>query len=68
MVCKGYLILILFSATSYTEERVCFGSPSNGGLQKDTQLPAGGNNFVGYSFIGRIMGASMFTLRLKILL
>lgn len=48
--------MILQSSLAYSESSICFGSTSNGSLRNGVELPSQGDNFVGYSSIGRLAG------------
>lgn len=51
-----FILTILLSLNSYSEESTCFGTTSNGRLENGVKLPAKGNNYVGYSSLARIAG------------
>ena len=50
------IMVMLFPLSAYAENSRCFGTTSNGFLQRGIQLPAEGANFVGYSTIARLAG------------
>ena len=50
------LTLLFLSSFTQAEESTCFGTTSNGRLENGVQLPASGNNYVGYSSIARLAG------------
>ena len=54
---KFYLSLVLwFPLISQAETSSCYGTTSNGRLEKGVQLPLAGNNYVGYSLLGSLLG------------
>ncbi len=54
---KTLLILVaLFPMCVLAETSICYGTTSNGTLKHGVQLPAEGNNYVGYSLIARAAG------------
>ncbi len=51
------LLAFLASPTSYAkDESVCYGTTVDGRLKNGWKLPASGENFTSYSFIGRLAG------------
>lgn len=50
------LILLLIPSLLLAETSTCYGTTSNGRLESGVQLPADGNNYIGYSSIARIAG------------
>ncbi|RYV01865.1 replication initiation protein [Shewanella sp. OPT22] len=51
------LALLLFIPTDLkAESSICYGTTANGNLTNGVQLPADGDNFVGYSRIARLAG------------
>ena len=50
------LIFTFISLEAFAENSTCFGTTSNGRLEHGVQLPAEGNNFIGYSPLARLAG------------
>lgn len=50
------LILIMFPLMAVAEKSTCYGTTSNGHLDNGVQLPAEGENYVGYSAVARLAG------------
>lgn len=53
-----YILLVLFLFPTYllAETSTCYGTTSKGSLVDGVQLPAEGNNYVGYSSVARLAG------------
>ena len=49
-------IIILWSKIASAGQSVCFGTTALGSLEHGVQLPAAGENFTGYSMLGRLLG------------
>lgn len=50
------ITLSLFSSQLLAEQSTCYGTTSNGRLENGVQLPARGENFVGYSGLAATLG------------
>jgi penicillin-insensitive murein endopeptidase len=50
------LITCLYSNAILAEESTCYGTTSNGRLEKGVELPSSGDNFVAYSNVARLAG------------
>jgi len=53
---KLLVIFALFSSTVFAETSTCYGTTSNGRLEKGVRLSSEGDNFVSYSSIAEIAG------------
>lgn len=63
------LILILLTPCfAYAETSICYGTTANGRLVGGVQLPAEGDNYVGYSGIGRLAGRTYVHSEVKIII
>ncbi len=50
------LLITLLPSVVSAKTSVCYGTTSNGRLDNGVQLPAEGNNYIGYSTVARIAG------------
>lgn len=53
---KYLLFLLWLPLIVIAEKSTCYGTTAKGHLENGVQLPSEGNNFVGYSSVGRLMG------------
>ncbi|WP_444995545.1 penicillin-insensitive murein endopeptidase [Aliikangiella sp. IMCC44359] len=51
-----FIFSTLFTSYAFANESVCYGTTSNGRLENGIELPSKGNNYEGYSTIGRLAG------------
>lgn len=66
---KNLLIFILLIPyLAYAETSICYGTSANGRLVNGAQLPAQGENYVGYSNIGRLAGRTYVHSEAKIII
>ena len=49
-------LLLLFPMLTQAETSTCYGTTSNGRLEKGVLLPLAGKNYVGYSLLGSLLG------------
>jgi len=50
------LFIVLLPSFAFAEASTCYGTTSNGKLDNGVQLPAEGNNYIGYSSVARLAG------------
>lgn len=64
---KVYIIILslIFSGSALSEDSTCYGTTSNGRLENGVQLPASGENFVGYSAAARLAGRTYVHSKVK---
>lgn len=53
---KISVLLLITSVSVYAQDSECYGTTSNGHLERGVQLPQDGANFVSYSVVARLAG------------
>jgi len=56
---------LFFSATTHSEDSICYGTTSNGKLEGGVKLPSEGRNFVSYSSIAETFGRTYVHSKVK---
>ncbi len=53
---KWLIALLLFTSQAFAQQSTCYGTTANGRLENAVQLPAKGENFIGYSGLAATLG------------
>lgn len=67
MINLKHLILIMSFCplASFAAESICYGTTSNGKLDKGVELPSSGSNYVGYSTVAQLAGRTYVHSQVK---